>query len=99
MKRRVLLIALDGATPAIVSPLLEDGSLPNLKRIIEDGCWGTVSAPVPLVRSMLWTTVATGVCAPRHGVCGDVAVRVDGAGLQPTGRSAWRAAAVWDLLT
>ena len=43
VKPRVLLVALDGATPAIVSPLLESGALPHLHRIVENGASGTLA--------------------------------------------------------
>ena len=99
MKTRVLLVALDGATPAIISAPLDRGELPNLRRIVESGCSGTLVARPPLVRSIAWTTLATGRCAPRHGVCGNLAVRPDGAGVQPAGHAAWRVPAVWELLS
>ena len=99
MKQRVLLIGLDGATPSIASPLLDRGELPHLQRFAENGSFGTLVASPPLVRSMVWTSLATGKRAPRHGVCGNMMVRADGAGVEPTGHAAWRAHAVWELLT
>jgi tetratricopeptide (TPR) repeat protein len=97
-KSRIVLIALEGASPEILSPLLDRGELPHLQSIIERGCSGALRATPPLVRSMLSTTLATGTQAPRHGVCGDVAIRPDGAGVQPVGQRAWRVPAVWDVL-
>jgi hypothetical protein len=65
---------------------------------VERGVSGAVTAISPFVRAMLWTTVATGVRAPAHGVCGDIQVRDDGAGVQSAGHLAWRAPALWDML-
>jgi predicted AlkP superfamily phosphohydrolase/phosphomutase/Tfp pilus assembly protein PilF len=97
-KPRVLLVALEGATPAVASALLDTGDLPCLAHIVEGGCSGMLRASSPLVRSMLCTTLATGQRAPRHGVCGDVSVRADGAGVQRTNHRVWQAPAVWEVL-
>src|SRR2546423_11060640 len=99
MKRRLLLIGLDGAERSIVSGLLDAGLMPQLHGIVERGCFGALAAPSPLVRAMLWTTVASGVRAPHHGVCGGFEVRDDGAGVRPTEHSAWRVPALWQVAT
>src|SRR5215831_3390357 len=98
MKPRVLLVGLDGADPALMSPLMDDGAMPRLTAIVESGCVGALAARPPHVRAMLWTTLATGIHAPLHGVCGDVEVREDGAGVRPTGHGSWRAPAMWQYL-
>lgn len=97
MTRRVLLVGFDGAEPSLISPLLDAGKLPHLDRIVENGCVGTLRAAAPLVRALQWTTLATGVRAPRHGVCADVEVREDAAGVRPASAASWRVPAVWDV--
>jgi tetratricopeptide (TPR) repeat protein len=94
----VLLVGFDGAERALMSPLMDGGAMPHVRAIVESGCVGTLIARPPHVRAMLWTTLATGVHAPRHGVCGDVEVREDGAGVRPTGHGSWRAPAMWQHL-
>ena len=91
---RVLLVALDGATQAILSPLLDANAAPTLARLVEAGTSGPLRCAPPLVRSMAFTTLATGVRAPRHGVAVDVAVRPDGAGVAPTSHAAWQSQAM-----
>ena len=98
MTRRVLLVGLDGAEPSLISPLLDAAKLPHLDRIVENGCVGTLRATPPLVRALQWTTLATGVRAPRHGVCADVEVRDDGGGIRPASAASWRVPAVWELV-
>jgi tetratricopeptide (TPR) repeat protein len=97
LSARVLLVGLDGAEPSLVSPLLDAGALPHLDRVVENGCVGTLRASAPLVRALQWTTLATGVRAPHHGVCADVEVRDDGAGVGPAGAASWRVPALWDF--
>jgi hypothetical protein len=96
---RVLLVVLEGATSGIVSPLIDRGELPHLSGVVERGCVGSLKAHSPLVRSMVWTTLATGQQPRAHGVFGDIAVRPDGTGVQRTGHGAWRARALWEFLT
>ena len=41
MKRpRVLVLGLDGATLDLLKPMMDEGRLPNLSEIAEEGCWG-----------------------------------------------------------
>jgi tetratricopeptide (TPR) repeat protein len=94
----VLFIGLDGAERALMSPLMDEGALPHLAAIVESGCVGALAGRPPHVRAMLWTTLATGIHAPLHGVCGDVEVREDGAGVRPSGHGSWRAPAMWQHL-
>ena len=37
MRQRVLVIGLDGADWRVLRPYLEDGTMPNLARLIEEG--------------------------------------------------------------
>jgi Flp pilus assembly protein TadD len=98
MKPRVLLVGLDGADRALMSLFMDQGAMPNVAAIVESGCVGDLMAHAPYVRSMLWTTLATGIHPPLHGVCGNVEVREDGAGVRPTGHGSWRARAMWEHL-
>ena len=65
----VTLIGLDGILPGELDYLLARGALPNLSRRLAAG--GTVvpiRRPEEIEPAELWTTIATGVAAERHGV-------------------------------
>ena len=64
----ILLVGLDGADWQIAEPLMRNGLLPNLAALRERGAWGNVKALTPILSPLLWTSVATGVTADRHGV-------------------------------
>lgn len=98
MKRRVLLVGCEGADWPIINELSTAGALPNLHRLIEDGASGTLQTPAPLRAEMLWTSLATGCRARRHGVTGPAEMRPDGGGVQPAGRRSWRVPAFWEGL-
>lgn len=67
MDPRTLVIGLDGTTFRILDPLLAQGKLPNLKRLIDRGVRGTLLSTKPPVTVPAWTTFATGVHPGKHG--------------------------------
>jgi tetratricopeptide (TPR) repeat protein len=95
---RVLLVACEGADWAIIHELGAAGALPNLQRLVEHGASGTLRAVPPLRGEILWTSLATGCGAPRHGVTSQAEKRPDGSGVQPAGRRSWRVPAFWESL-
>jgi predicted AlkP superfamily phosphohydrolase/phosphomutase len=65
--KRVLVIGLDGATFAILAPLLEEGKLPNLRTVQESGSWSTLLSTIPPFTAPAWVSFATGANPGRHG--------------------------------
>ncbi len=65
---RVLLVGVDGVLPAELDYLLAAGALPAAARLLDDGgrlfAYRRPAGPP----ATFWTTVATGLPAPRHGV-------------------------------
>ena len=46
-KTRIVIIGWDGATFDVANPLLEQGKLPNLKRLMEMGSSGRLRSTIP----------------------------------------------------
>lgn len=67
-KNKVFLYGIDGATWDVINPLLKDGKLPNLKRIINTGVRGVLKSIDPPVSPMVWTSISTGKIPDKHGV-------------------------------
>jgi len=67
-KHQVLVIGLDGATFAILQPLIKQGKLPHLAELQQKGSWGTLTSTVPPVTAPAWASFMTGVNPARHGV-------------------------------
>ncbi len=67
-KKRVFLIGIDGATFDVMSPMMARGKLPNIARLMKDGCFGTMASCVPDLSPPAWTSMVTGVHPGKHGI-------------------------------
>ena len=67
---KVLVVGIDGASFRVMDPLLRDGRLPNLARLIERGTRTALRSENPMASPVLWTTIATGQSRQDHGIEG-----------------------------
>jgi predicted AlkP superfamily phosphohydrolase/phosphomutase len=65
---KVFVLGLDGATWDVLEPLMQDGLLPNLARLREQGAWGTLRSVFPPLSPVAWTGVLTGKNSGKHGI-------------------------------
>ena len=65
---RVLIIGWDGATFDLIRPWIENGSLPNLARLMADGVHGPLLSTIPPWSFQAWTSFMTGKNPGQHGV-------------------------------
>lgn len=72
---RLVVMGWDGATWDLILPLLEDGKLPNLQRLMHSGGHGVLQSLEPMDSPALWTSIATGLPQEKHGVTGFFATR------------------------
>ncbi len=82
MSGRVWILGLDGATYDLLTPLVEEGSMPNLGRLLAEGAAGPLRSTIPPVTPAAWSTFATGMNPGKHGVFGF-------AGWSAGGRRTW----------
>jgi hypothetical protein len=66
----LLLLGIDGATFDRILPLIAEGRLPHLDRLMREGAWGALDTLEPTVSPAIWTTVATGRAPAEHGILG-----------------------------
>jgi len=92
--QRVAIIGVDGCEWDKLGPLVESGRLPNFQRLMERGAYGPLRSEPPLVSPRIWTTIATGKTAEKHGIHGFV----DEAGV-PVNATMRSASAVWDIVS
>ena len=65
---KVLGFGLDAANWKVFSPLIENGSLPVTKQLVESGVHATLISPPPQVSPAIWTTMVSGRRPIEHGV-------------------------------
>ena len=65
---KIVLVGIDGATFKVLDPLLRDGSLPHLQKLIGRGARGVLKSLPQPVSPAVWTTVVTGQEPAVHGI-------------------------------
>jgi predicted AlkP superfamily phosphohydrolase/phosphomutase len=94
--RKVLVLGIDGATFDIIHPLAEEGRLPNLARLIDEGAWGVLDSTLPPVTIPAWVSMMTGKNPGRLGLF-DL-LRREGYGVEPNGYCFANHAPIWKIL-
>jgi tetratricopeptide (TPR) repeat protein len=97
--RRVLLIGWDGADWRMINPLLEQGRMPNLRRFTDDGVMGNVASLSPMLSPILWTSIATGKHADKHGILGFAEPDGDTGRVRPVTSTSRQCKAIWNVLS
>lgn len=67
---KLLLVGIDGATWKVAGPMMERGALPNLAAAAESGTSGVLMSTSPMFSPRIFTTIASGKVADKHGVQG-----------------------------
>ncbi|MFY3741453.1 MAG: putative AlkP superfamily phosphohydrolase/phosphomutase [Candidatus Nitrosomirales archaeon] len=68
MKKRTILFGIDGATWDLVDRFVEEGSMPNMKYVLERGVKGVMMSTFPTETMAAWTSIFTGVNPGKHGM-------------------------------
>jgi tetratricopeptide (TPR) repeat protein len=98
LARKVLLIGWDAADWKVIHPLLDAGLMPNLATMVEGGVIGNLATLDPPLSPMLWTSIATGMTADKHGVLGFTQPDLDHGRIRPVLGSTRKVKAVWNIL-
>jgi predicted AlkP superfamily phosphohydrolase/phosphomutase len=90
----VIVIGIDGAEWKVIRRLWDEGRLPNLRRLAEEGTAGDLGTDYA-ASPVIWSTIATGRTPEVHGIT-DFAVTTDG-GTVPVSSSLRRVPALWNM--
>jgi len=66
--RRVIILGLDGLDPALARRWIDEGHLPNFKRLAEQGSFHELATSFPAMSPVAWSSFATGVDAAKHNI-------------------------------
>ncbi|RMH19945.1 MAG: nucleotide pyrophosphatase, partial [Acidobacteria bacterium] len=66
--RRLIVVGLDGQDPKLTDRLLEQGKLPNFRRLAERGCYHRLRTTFPSVSPVAWSSFSTGTHPAKHNI-------------------------------
>lgn len=98
-KPRVLVIGLDGATWDVLNPLMRDGKLPHLKKLLAKSAQGVLMSSIPPVTAAAWTCFSTGKNPGKHGLVDFVYFPEHGYRVTIANSTTRAAATIWNLLS
>lgn len=96
--KKVLVIGWDAADFKAIKPLIEQGKMPTLAKFISEGVHGRIKTLDPPLSPMLWTSMATGYRADKHGITGFVEPLPDSSGVRPVTSTSRKTRAIWNIL-
>ncbi len=96
--RKVLLVGWDAADWKVINPLLDSGRMPALASLVERGVVANLATLDPPLSPMLWTSIATGKTADKHGIISFVEPVPDQGGVRPVNVTSRKTRALWNIL-
>jgi tetratricopeptide (TPR) repeat protein len=96
---RAVVIGIDGADWKIIDALVAEGAMPNLSRLRARGTSGPIETLHDISLSpVIWTSVATGKTADKHGIAWFMVDRPDGRRV-PVRSYNRKCKAIWNILS
>ncbi len=66
--KRAIVLGLDGLDPTLAKRFMDEGLLPNFKKLADEGSFKPLQTACPSMSPVAWSTFATGVDASRHNI-------------------------------
>jgi predicted AlkP superfamily phosphohydrolase/phosphomutase len=97
-QRKLVLIALDGATFDLIDPWIDQGLLPTFKDIKNEGCSGELKSVLPPLTYPAWATVITGTNPGSHGIFDFMKRRPNSFDMLPVNSTSRSGKSLWKIL-
>ncbi len=68
MKPEILIIGLDGMHWGLLNQFINNGLMPNVKKIVKGGAYSPLITPFPPLTPVAWTSFQTGLKPENHGL-------------------------------
>lgn len=98
MTKKILLLGWDAADWKVITPLMDAGKMPHLEKLVSQGVMGNLSTLYPVLSPMLWTSIATGKRAHKHGIHGFTEPDPGTGGVRPITNLGRKTKALWNIL-
>jgi len=66
--KKVIILGLDGLEPTITERMIEQGELPNMKKLMDSGAYRRLGTSTPALSPVAWSTFATGTDSSGHAI-------------------------------
>ena len=97
-KNKVVVIGLDGGTFDIIEPLVDQGKLPNIAKIMTNGVYGPLTSTIPPITPCAWSSFMTGKNPGKHGVFEFVGVAKQCGETKLVNASSIKSKTLWEIL-
>jgi predicted AlkP superfamily phosphohydrolase/phosphomutase len=94
---KVVCVGLDGATFDVIDPLVAQGRLPTLAKLLNDGARAKLASVVPPLSAPAWVSFMTGANPGRHGIFHFRAMEEGKLGAGLVGSWSYRGRTIFDL--
>ena len=98
-KTRVFIIGWDGATFDLIKPWVDEGKLPNIAKLMNQGTHGLLRSTMPPMTFPAWTSFMTGMNPGKHGIYDFTRPRAGTYDLEFVNGGQRRAPSFWRLLS
>lgn len=99
LAKRVVVLGWDAADWKLIDPLMAAGKMPHLAAFLKDGVRGEMTSLDPKLSPLLWTSVATGKTADRHGILHFIEPDPASGGMRISMATSRKTKALWNILT
>lgn len=96
---KLLIIGLDGTTWDVLIPLVNEGELPTLSKLLENGSSGVLESTIPPVTGGAWLSLATGKTPRKTGIIDFLNRKNKDYKLYPVTSSDFKGHSIWDYLS
>jgi len=96
---KLLLFAVDSANWNMLTPMVENGELPTISRLLNEGSFGILKTGEPIQSPQMWTSIATGVTPERHGIETFVVKLPNEDRMVPVSSNLRKVKAFWNILS
>ena len=97
-KKRTLVIGLDGVPHSLLTRFVEDGTMPNVARLVPLGHLSRMKVTLPEISAVSWPSFMTGANPGTHGIFGFVDFKPDSYDVRFPNFRDLRAPTIWDEL-
>lgn len=97
--KKVLLIGWDAADWKVINPLMDQGLMPTLEGLVNNGVIGNLATLDPPLSPILWSSIATGKLGDKHGVLGFVEPDTKNMNIRPVQSTSRKVKAIWNILS